>query len=336
MTNNEHKPYSLGLSSKISKTYKDKTSEDIIKELDTLSPDEAFKIIGLKMKNSNLEIESSRQDYHELEGIFIQDDELNIKGVIEIKILESVDKLFNYITFVPYFIIDNKFYRTYLDFVLPDADVAVTYKWTFIYQNESSLPYTLSRTNIARVIEGIDGLVEEGPKIIEDLKKDPHRNISWTIQTRLSRFVADDLWEWVKDHGGIVDTVESSRDSFLDKMKAKPAEILKEVRKNQSGKVLEALEEAIENLYDTKVNINLDLSLEENMVTISDSDMRIAKTIDLSLIEGWHPCECEEGIDICSNREILEETVAKETSRLVGRKASNLGLINKKKELNKK
>ena len=333
--------HSLGLSSKVSKSYREKTSDDVIKELEAIDPADAFNIICSAIKKNHKLSNNLRYDEHNLtlEVEFLKapvGKDIYLTGYVNVDIFsagQDQELTFDFMCFFFYFLVDGHFHRAYLDFVLPDATIYKTYKWNEIYQNFCSFPYEMSRSNVAKVSTAIEDLSDFSSEFIQ--KFTVGSDIDAVIKATLSKYTTDDLWEYAREHGALVATDESSKVSFQESLKCKPVEILREARKTQSGDVLEALENSIEKLYGIPVNLKKNFSLEENTITISDAGNRVFNTIDMTLIEGWKPYDSEACLEDYNDRVLIEETIAKEAAKMIGRRPSNLGLC-KKLEENKK
>lgn len=315
---------SLGLSRRVKGTYSKKTSEDVIREMDSITVDEAWKEIKEHFNNQEFLKKigykvSFNDNIHCMLITICSCGQYNYGPLLKIELNVYIDDGIgnddglSYITFQsPSFYLLSKrgssFVKLYLDFAI-DADVLTTYKWNKIYQNESSLPYSLTNINVNRVINAIEDYVAIGEQVKQyvetkydnDYDNLKEKDIEAIAKKFFKKYIVDDIWKFAGQHGALVATDESVIQKQVD---VTPADIVRRSREIGSKNLENRLAQAI--LETSGLNISVCIPLREensNTITLKVARTPILKTIALEESENTQPDYIRDNI--------IEEKVSK-------------------------
>lgn len=315
---------SLGLSRRVKDTYSKKTAEDVIREMDSITVDEAWRKIKEHFDNQEF-IRKVEYRVNFIEnnhsvliticscGKYNYSSLLNILIELNIEDRRGNDDGLSYIVFKsPSFYLLSKqgssFVKLYLDFAI-DADVLPTYKWNEIYQNESSLPYSLTNINVNRMINAIEDYVTIGEQVKQyvetkyenDYDKLREKDIEPIAKKFFKKYIIDDIWKFAGQHGALVDTDESARQNQFD---VTPADIVRRSREIGSKSLENRLAQAILETSGLNVSVSIPLRGENsNTITLKVVRTPISKTIVLEELENTQPDYIRDNI--------IEEKVSK-------------------------
>ena len=315
---------SLGLSRRVKDTYSKKTTEDVIREMDSITVDEAWRKIKEHFKNQEflkkVKYKASFNDsIHHMITAFCSCGLYNYGPLLRIDLEVFIDDgrgnddSMSYIAFKsPSFFLMSKrgssFVKTYLDFAI-DADVLPTYKWKEIYQNESSLPYSLTNINVNRVINAIEDHVAIGEQVKQyvetkygnDYDKLREKDIETIAKKFFKKYIVDDIWKFAGQHGAPVAADESVRQNQFD---ITPADIVRRSREIGAKNLENRLAQAILETSGLNVSVSIPLRGEKsNTITLNVVKTPISKTIELEESENTQPDYIRDNI--------IEEKVSK-------------------------
>ena len=319
---------SLGLNKRVQKKFDDKDYNDVIEELDTIADKEVFDLVRSYCEKKGYHVAWPKHlkgfNYNYIDVVGCQAGQAGheYRAYVTIEIGYEGSTGLKFFTWSPFFMYDNHFLKVWQDYVLEGAEICKTYNWYILYQNWSSLPYKLSRSNMRFLIKGIDRFMEMCSDLVSKIGQDStasREEVAEEAERAFKPMATEDLWKYVKDNGGLVATDESVVSNRLPSQEI----ILENIKKSPKTGILERIENGIyESSWDA-THIKQDKDNPDTFWMVSEGGIA-KRCIDMSLVEGWKPCgSAKDALEDLTRQDLLIEKLSGEASKFLRVPSSN-------------